>query len=155
MEGDGRQQTRTRETILTAAERLFLARGVEAVSLEEITRSWAVIDDPGRQRGFDRRLRAASVVIFRLAAERGALAAPWTPEHAGLAFSSLVSGLIDQWLRGEDQFDIAGDVTTIVRAFVTSLSPRPESPARRAPVRAAVSRRSRTGRSTRPAFWRG
>lgn len=94
-----------------------------------------------RQRGFDRKLRAAVTKILRLAAQRGELAGHWTPELAALAYCGMVMGLVDQWLRGETEFDITNDVAAAVRAFGTSLSR--ESPA-------ASGRREPTGKGPGP-----
>jgi len=93
--------------------------------------NFSLLGEPERQRAFERRLRASVVKVFEVAAQRGELSELWTPELAGVAYCGLVLGLLEQWLRGEDQFDIAHDVSAVLRRFGASLSRIHQAPARR------------------------
>ncbi|EJW13500.1 Transcription repressor of multidrug efflux pump acrAB operon, TetR (AcrR) family [Rhodovulum sp. PH10] len=84
--------------------------------------NFAMVEAPERQHDFDRRLRSSLRAIFRQAEKRGRLAPHWQPETAALAFCGMMHGLVHQWLTGETEFDVAGDVAAAMRAFVISLS---------------------------------
>lgn len=83
--------------------------------------NFADTEAPEQHRANDRKIRAVIRSVLELAAKRGGLAPGWTPEKAALACHAMVSGLIHEWLRGEAEFDLSTDVTSIMRMFVDSL----------------------------------
>ncbi|NJL07116.1 MAG: TetR family transcriptional regulator [Methylacidiphilales bacterium] len=93
--------------------------------------NFSLLGEPERQRGFERLFRTSVTKVFQVAAKRGKLSEDWTPELAGIAYCGLVLGLLEQWLRGEDQFDVAHDVSAILLTFGTSLARSGRAPARK------------------------
>jgi TetR/AcrR family transcriptional regulator, acrAB operon repressor len=69
--------------------------------------SFAIIHAPEHQLAADRHLRDSIKKIFGLAKARGRLVPEWEPDLAGLAFYAILRGLINDWMLGEADFDLA------------------------------------------------
>lgn len=83
---------------------------------------------PDRLLAFERELRLSITAIFEVADQRHRLKPEWPASIAGFACYGLLSGLVNAWLRGEADFNLTGDVTRALRAFIAAVStPRPEA----------------------------
>ncbi|MXP65972.1 TetR family transcriptional regulator [Roseomonas sp. M0104] len=80
-----------------------------------------------RRRQADAAIRASLRDSFRRAAERGELSADWPPERAALFLQALIGGFLNEWLRGEADFTLAGEVCAAVRGFLSCTAVKPVS----------------------------
>lgn len=75
-----------------------------------------------RQREADLALRTLFEKVIGLAAARGRLAPPWTPELAAHALILLINGSVLDWLRAPGEFDLAARTMDLVTALLDSIS---------------------------------
>lgn len=75
-------------------------------------------DDSNSGLAFQHQFRSSLVNIFEAAGRDGALPTPWTPKSAALAFSAMLSGLINEWARGQTDFELVPDAIAIVRTVM-------------------------------------
>ncbi|MCQ4162664.1 TetR family transcriptional regulator [Roseomonas sp. GC11] len=78
-----------------------------------------------RRREADGRMRARLAELFTAAAARGELAACWRPERAALFLFALVNGFLHEWLRGDADFTLSGEVCASVRGFLGACAAAP------------------------------
>ncbi|MCI0752927.1 TetR family transcriptional regulator [Teichococcus vastitatis] len=71
-----------------------------------------------RRREADRKVRDGLRDVFRMAAERGELAAPWTPDKAALFLHMMLAGFILEWLRGDAGFSLTEEASEAVRGYL-------------------------------------
>jgi len=80
-----------------------------------------------RRRRADADMRATLRDNFRMAQERGELAPEWSPERASLFLFAVLSGFVNEWLRGDVDFSLAGEVCDAVRGFIQCTAAKPAS----------------------------
>ncbi|HWL80959.1 MAG TPA: TetR family transcriptional regulator [Roseomonas sp.] len=80
-----------------------------------------------RRRQADAAIRATLHDSFRRASERGELSADWPPERAALVLQALIGGFLNEWLRGEADFTLSGEVCAAVRGFLSCTAAKPAS----------------------------
>lgn len=56
--------------------------------------------------------------IFQAAHKNKPLPAPWTPKSATIAFNAMVNGLVSDWARGAEDFELVPDVVAIVHTVL-------------------------------------
>lgn len=78
-----------------------------------------------RRRQADANIRATLRDSFVAAAERNELAPEWPPERAALFLFALLSGFINEWLRGDAGFTLSGEVCDAVRGFIHCTAAKP------------------------------
>jgi AcrR family transcriptional regulator len=83
---------------------------------------WISSDEAGAEGSFQRQFRASLVKIFEAADRRESLPAPWTPNTAAIAFSAMSNGLVNEWARGQTDFELVPDATQIVRMVLDAWS---------------------------------
>ncbi|MFC3124811.1 TetR family transcriptional regulator [Pseudoroseomonas globiformis] len=71
-----------------------------------------------RRRTANAKFRADLRHCFQLAADRSELASGWSPDRAALLLHVLLSGFIQEWLRGNSGFSLSGEVSDAVRDFL-------------------------------------
>jgi TetR/AcrR family acrAB operon transcriptional repressor len=87
--------------------------------LRELLRvDWSTAPPPSSGETLQRELRAALTRIFEAAARRGSLPPPWTPKAAAIAFNAMLSGLINEWARGEADFELVPDALAVVKTVI-------------------------------------
>ncbi len=79
-------------------------------------------DDPDSGKTFQHQFRGSLIKIFEAAERNEALPAPWTPKSAAIAFSAMLNGLINEWARGQTDFELVPDATAIVRTVLDAWS---------------------------------
>jgi TetR/AcrR family acrAB operon transcriptional repressor len=79
-------------------------------------------DDPDSENTFQHQFRGSLIKIFEAAERNEALPAPWTPKSAAIAFSAMLNGLINEWARGQTDFELVPDATAIVRTVLDAWS---------------------------------
>jgi len=67
---------------------------------------------------FQRQLRSSLTQIFEAAQRSGALQSPWTPKSAAIVFNATLNGLINEWARGQSDFELIPDAAAIVKAIL-------------------------------------
>jgi AcrR family transcriptional regulator len=80
-----------------------------------------------RRREADRRVRDNLREMFRMVADRGELAAPWTPDKAALFLHMILAGFILEWLRGDSGFSLSQEASEAVRGFLACATTTPVS----------------------------
>ncbi|PHK95572.1 TetR family transcriptional regulator [Pseudoroseomonas rhizosphaerae] len=80
-----------------------------------------------RRRQADTEIRETLRRRFQEVAERGDLSPAWPPERAALFLYALISGLLHEWLRGEADFTLSGEVSDAIRSFLDCVAARPVS----------------------------
>lgn len=92
--------------------------------LRELLRvDWAATPPrPGAHDNLQRELRASLTRIFEAAARGGALPPPWTPKAAAIAFNAMLSGLINEWARGETDFELVPDAAAVATTVLDAWS---------------------------------
>ncbi|ONG52451.1 TetR family transcriptional regulator [Pseudoroseomonas deserti] len=78
-----------------------------------------------RRREADQHVRAKLREQFQMAAELGEMSSAWTPDRAALFLHALISGFLYEWLRGEADFTLSGEVNNAVRGFLSCAVARP------------------------------
>ncbi|MDR3440161.1 TetR family transcriptional regulator [Telmatospirillum sp.] len=68
---------------------------------------------------FQLQLRTSLIKIFSSIDRNGGLPSPWTPDSAALTFCAVLNGLVNEWARGKDDFDLVPDAEKIVRALLS------------------------------------
>ncbi len=76
-------------------------------------------------------LRLPLLRIFEAAHRNNPLPPPWTPKSATLAFNALLHGLISEWARGAEDFELVPDVVAIVRVVLAAWEEQPADGVRR------------------------
>ena len=64
---------------------------------------------------------------FERAELRGELAPNWKPERAAFFFYALISGFLNEWLRGNAGFELAAEVGPAVCTFLACVAQQPAS----------------------------
>ena len=72
-----------------------------------------------RRREADSQIRAKLRDHFQMAAERGEMSDAWSPERAALFLHALIGGFLHEWLRGDADFTLSGEVNDAVRGFLS------------------------------------
>ena len=80
-----------------------------------------------RRREADAAIRATLRDSFQRAEERGELSPEWPPERAALFLQALIGGFLHDWLRGDADFTLSGEVCNAVRGFLRCTAARPAS----------------------------
>jgi AcrR family transcriptional regulator len=78
-----------------------------------------------RRREADATLRARFLQAFQRARTQGLLSPLWTPEQAALVLHGLMSGMVNEWLRGDAGFTLSGDACGAIRNFLASTMAKP------------------------------
>ena len=69
---------------------------------------------------FQRHLRRLLTKIFNAAERTGGFQPPWKPSSAAIALNAMLNGLINEWARGQTDFELIPDAITIIRTVLTS-----------------------------------
>lgn len=80
-----------------------------------------------RRRQADAEVRETLRQRFQEVAERGGLSPAWPPERAALFLYALISGFLHEWLRGEADFTLSGEVSDAIRSFLDCVAAHPGS----------------------------
>ncbi|WP_159995652.1 TetR family transcriptional regulator [Roseomonas sp. 18066] len=78
-----------------------------------------------RRREADQQVRAKLREQFQRAAEMGEMSEAWSPERAALFLHALIGGFLYEWLRGEAEFTLSGEVNNAVRGFLSCAVAKP------------------------------
>lgn len=80
-----------------------------------------------RRRAADLAFRTTLREHFERAELRGELAPNWKPERAAFFFYALISGFLNEWLRGNAGFELAAEVGPAVCTFLACVAQQPAS----------------------------
>lgn len=69
---------------------------------------------------FQQKLRASFLKIFDVINRSGRLSLPWTPVSAALALNAVINGLVNEWARGQADFELIPDADAIVQTLISA-----------------------------------